>query len=69
MEVTKGINAIPAGASRTLYSAYPAFSHVIDTTSEQILGIVSKVLSLQDIKGNIQRLVSHEILSLFFYVK
>lgn len=55
MEATKCANAFPSGPTRTLYTAYPAFTNIIEDTSDQILGIISKVLKFQDIKGNIQR--------------
>lgn len=53
----KATNAFPSGPNRTLYSSYPSFNNVVDKTSERILGIIGKVLTMQKIKGNIQRLV------------
>lgn len=58
VEATKCTNAMPSGASRSLYSAYPAFGKTIDVHSEKILSIISKVLKKQQIKGNIQRYLS-----------
>lgn len=55
VEATKYANSFPVGASRSLYSAYPAFNNAVQNHSEKILGIISKVLKLQQIKGNIQR--------------
>lgn len=64
VEATKCTNTMPSGISRNLYSAYPAFSKVIDTQSEHILSIISKVIKLQQIKGNIQRRDNDEKLEL-----
>lgn len=63
-EATKCANTFPAGNSRNLYSAYPAFNNVIGKHSEKILGIISNVLKLQQIRGNIQRRDNDEKLEL-----
>lgn len=55
MEASKAINAFPSGVTRSLYSAIPAFNQIVEEQSEKILNIVSTVLKLQHIKGNIQR--------------
>lgn len=57
VEATKHTNAFPSNASRNLYSAYPAFNRAVDRHSDHILSIISKVVKLQHIKGNIQRYV------------
>lgn len=55
IDATKHTNAFPSNASRNLYSAYPAFNRAIQRHSDQILSMISKVVKLQHIKGNIQR--------------
>lgn len=55
VQATKCTNSFPVGASRNLYSAYPAFNNIVLNHSEKILSIISKALKLQQIKGNIQR--------------
>lgn len=59
VEATKCTNAFPSNASRNLYSAYPAFNNAVQRHSDQILSIISKVVKLQHIKGNIQRYGNH----------
>ncbi|XP_055326131.1 exosome component 10-like, partial [Sitodiplosis mosellana] len=55
VDATKSTNAFPSNASRNLYSAYPAFNKAVQRHSDHILSIISKVVKLQHIKGNIQR--------------
>lgn len=55
INATKTINAFPSGASRDLYCSYPTFGKIVDSQSYRIMGIISKVLKFQNIKGNIQR--------------
>ncbi|XP_031629161.1 exosome component 10 [Contarinia nasturtii] len=55
VEATKCTNAFPSNASRNLYSAYPAFNKAVQRHSDHILSMISKVVKLQHIKGNIQR--------------
>lgn len=55
VEATKCTNAMPSGTSRNLYSAYPAFTRVIDTHSAKILSIIHRVIQKQQVKGNIQK--------------
>lgn len=58
IEATKCINAFPANSSRNLYSAHPTFHKIVDKHSEKMLSIISKIIKLQNIKGNIQRFPS-----------
>lgn len=55
VSATKHTNAFPSNASRNLYSAYPAFNRAVQRHSDQIMSVISKVVKLQHIKGNIQR--------------
>ncbi|XP_055903687.1 exosome component 10 [Eupeodes corollae] len=55
INATKIINAFPSGTSRDLYCAYPTFGKIVDSQSYRIMGLISKVLKFQNIKGNIQR--------------
>lgn len=55
MEAAKAVNALPAGASRDLYSAHQSFSKVMAQQSENVLQVIQTVLQLQGIKGNIVR--------------
>ena len=55
IEATKAANSFPQGSSRDLYCAYPTFGKILDQQSNRLLGIISKVLSWQNVKGNIQR--------------
>lgn len=55
VEATKFTNAFPSNISRNLYSAYPTFNKVIEHHSQKMLSIISKVINIQNIKGNIQR--------------
>lgn len=55
VQAMKAINAFPSGPNRTIYSSYPSFNTAVAQTSDQILGIIAKVLAMQKIKGNIQR--------------
>lgn len=54
-EASKAVNMFPSGASRDLYSAYPIFGKIVDTSSNRILGLIQEVLQHQNIRGNIQR--------------
>lgn len=55
VDATKAANALPSGASRDLYSAYPAFQKILNIQSERILNIIQNVIKYQNIKGNIQK--------------
>lgn len=56
MESTKAINALPSGASRDLYSAYPSFSRVMTNFgNNEILSVIQQVVQYRGIKGNIVR--------------
>ncbi|GAB0091016.1 exosome component 10 [Sergentomyia squamirostris] len=52
---TKASMALPAGASRDLYTAQPSFIRVMNQQSDKILNIVGKILKHQEIRGNIKR--------------
>ncbi|XP_053970145.1 exosome component 10 [Anastrepha ludens] len=55
MVATKSTNSFPQGAARDLYCAHPTFGRIVDEQSHRILGLISKVLKWQNVKGNIQR--------------
>lgn len=56
IEATKAINALPSGASRDLYSAYPSFSRVMTNFgNNEILSTIQQVIQYRGIKGNIVR--------------
>lgn len=56
MDATKAVNALPSGASRDLYSAYPSFSRVMgDVGNNEILSVIQQVIQYRGIKGNIVR--------------
>ncbi|XP_053658113.1 exosome component 10 [Anopheles marshallii] len=50
MKVT---NAMPSGRSRDLYAAHPEFIKIMDTRANQVLHIISNILQLQGVQGNI----------------
>lgn len=53
MDATKAVNGLPSGSSRDLYTAYSAFIKAINVESEKALHVVSNVIKMQGIKGNI----------------
>lgn len=53
METTKSVNALPTGSSRDLYIAHGAYIKAIENHSKQILDVISSVVKLQSVKGNI----------------
>lgn len=55
IDATKCTNAYPANASRNLYSAHPTFHRVTNTLTDKMMSTISKVIKLQNIKGNIRR--------------
>lgn len=64
VEATKCTNAMPSGTARNLYSAYPAFTKVLDSHSAQLLSIIHRVIKKQQVKGNIQKRDNEEQLEL-----
>lgn len=55
INATKCTNAYPANASRNLYSAHPTFHRVTNTLTDKLMSTISKVIKLQNVKGNIKR--------------
>ena len=55
VNASRAVASMPSGASRDLYSAYPSFTKIMDGQATQILEIISDVLKLQQIRGNIAR--------------
>uniref|UniRef100_A0A182PEM0 Exosome complex component 10 homolog n=1 Tax=Anopheles epiroticus TaxID=199890 RepID=A0A182PEM0_9DIPT len=49
----KAANAMPSGRSRDLYAAHPEFIKIMDTRANQVLHIISNILQMQGVKGNI----------------
>uniref|UniRef100_A0A182K798 Exosome complex component 10 homolog n=1 Tax=Anopheles christyi TaxID=43041 RepID=A0A182K798_9DIPT len=49
----KAANAMPSGRSRDLYAAHPEFIKIMDTRANQVLHIISNILQLQGVHGNI----------------
>ncbi|XP_049287193.1 exosome component 10 [Anopheles funestus] len=49
----KVANAMPSGRSRDLYAAHPEFIKIMDTRANQVLHIISNILQLQGVQGNI----------------
>ncbi|XP_050071872.1 exosome component 10 [Anopheles maculipalpis] len=49
----KAANAMPSGRSRDLYAAHPEFIKIMDTRANQVLNIISNILQMQGVQGNI----------------
>ncbi|XP_062535866.1 exosome complex component 10 [Armigeres subalbatus] len=49
----KSVLALPSGNSRDLYDTHPSFVRIMDTQANKVLHMISDVLKLQEIKGNI----------------
>uniref|UniRef100_A0A182W2M2 Exosome complex component 10 homolog n=1 Tax=Anopheles minimus TaxID=112268 RepID=A0A182W2M2_9DIPT len=49
----KVANAMPSGRSRDLYAAHPEFIKIMDTRANQVLHIISNILQMQGVQGNI----------------
>lgn len=48
------VNAYPQGTVRDLYCSFPAFGRVIDEQSGRVLQLMSNVMKMENIRGNIQ---------------
>uniref|UniRef100_A0A182MCX6 Exosome complex component 10 homolog n=1 Tax=Anopheles culicifacies TaxID=139723 RepID=A0A182MCX6_9DIPT len=49
----KVANSMPSGRSRDLYAAHPEFIKIMDTRANQVLHIISNILQMQGVQGNI----------------
>ncbi|XP_001660547.2 exosome component 10 isoform X1 [Aedes aegypti] len=49
----KSVLALPSGNSRDLYDTHPSFVRIMDTQANKVLHMISDVLKLHEIKGNI----------------
>ncbi|XP_058118506.1 exosome component 10 [Anopheles ziemanni] len=60
LEGMKAVNAMPSGKSRDLYATHPTFIKIMDSQANKMLNIISNVLKMQGVKGNIQQRDSEE---------
>uniref|UniRef100_A0A182XVE5 Exosome complex component 10 homolog n=2 Tax=Anopheles stephensi TaxID=30069 RepID=A0A182XVE5_ANOST len=49
----KAANVMPSGRSRDLYASHPEFIKIMDTRANQVLHIISNILQMQGVQGNI----------------
>uniref|UniRef100_A0A182JDM0 Exosome complex component 10 homolog n=1 Tax=Anopheles atroparvus TaxID=41427 RepID=A0A182JDM0_ANOAO len=64
LEGMKAVNAMPSGKSRDLYATHPTFIKIMDSQANKVLNIISDVLKLQGVKGNILQRDSEEKMEL-----
>ncbi|KFB40901.1 AGAP002300-PB-like protein [Anopheles sinensis] len=56
----KAVNAMPSGKSRDLYATHPTFIKIMDSQANKVLHIISDVLKMQGVTGNILQRDSEE---------
>ncbi|XP_058062824.1 exosome component 10 [Anopheles bellator] len=54
MEGVKAVNAMPSGKSRDLYATHSSFIKIMNSHAASLMGIISDVLKMQGVKGNIE---------------
>ncbi|XP_065076198.1 exosome complex component 10 homolog isoform X2 [Ochlerotatus camptorhynchus] len=53
LNAMKAVLALPSGNSRDLYDTHPSFVRIMDTQANNVLHMISDVLKMHEIKGNI----------------
>uniref|UniRef100_A0A182QEF5 HRDC domain-containing protein n=1 Tax=Anopheles farauti TaxID=69004 RepID=A0A182QEF5_9DIPT len=64
VEAMKATRAMPSGRSRDLYAAHPEFIRIADSHADQVLHIISDILKIQGVPGNILKRDSEERLEM-----
>uniref|UniRef100_A0A2M4BBY9 Exosome complex component 10 homolog n=1 Tax=Anopheles marajoara TaxID=58244 RepID=A0A2M4BBY9_9DIPT len=54
VEAMQAANAMPSGKARDLYSSHSKFIEIMDSHSDNVLGIISGILQMHGIKGHIE---------------
>uniref|UniRef100_A0A182NG92 Exosome complex component 10 homolog n=1 Tax=Anopheles dirus TaxID=7168 RepID=A0A182NG92_9DIPT len=64
VEAMKATRAMPSGRSRDLYAAHPEFIRITESHADQVLHIISDILQMQGVPGNILKRDSEERLEM-----